>query len=358
MINDSDRRQAIKLITEAVEAGARLCKACEEIGISKRTFNRWKNNNCDYVDKRTICNRPEPANKLTQEEETEILKVVNSEEYSSLPPSQIVPKLADKGKYIASESTFYRVLRECGQLKHRGFSKQPVKRPISTHKATAPNQVYMWDITYLNGPIKGIYYYLYLISDLYSRKIVAWEVWEEESAEYAGELIKRAVISEKINTNQRPLVLHSDNGSPMKGAIMLETLYALGITPSRSRPRVSNDNPYAESIFKTLKYRPDFQPKGFDSLTEARLWVKHFVHWYNYEHKHSGINYVSPVERHERKDKAICENRKKIYEKARDGHPYRWTKNIRDWSIEKEVWLNPEKTKKIVDKLSQEDKAS
>ena len=358
MINASDRRQAVELITEAVEAGARLCRACAELNISKRTFNRWKNNDSDYVDQRTICNRPEPANKLTQEEQEKVLKVVNSEEYSSLPPSQIVPKLADKGQYIASESTFYRVLRENGQLKHRGLSKQPVKRPISTHKATGPNQVYMWDITYLNGPIKGIYYYLYLISDLYSRKIVAWEVWEEESAEYASELIKRAVISEKVNTKYKPLVLHSDNGSPMKGATMLETLYALGITPSRSRPRVSNDNPYAESIFKTLKYRPNFQPRGFKSLSEARLWVKYFVYWYNYEHKHSGINFVSPVERHEGKDKAILKNRKKIYEEAKKRHPERWTKNIRDWSIEKEVWLNPERTDRVVDKLSQEVKAS
>lgn len=358
MINSSDRRQAVELITEAVETGARLCRACEELSISKRTFNRWKNNDSEYVDKRTICNRPEPANKITQEEKEKILEVVNSEEYSSLPPSQIVPKLADKDLYIASESTFYRVLKENGQLKHRGLSKQPVKRPITTHKATGPNQVYMWDITYLNGPIKGVYYYLYLISDLYSRKIVAWEVWEEESAEYASELIKRAVISEKINTKYKPLVLHSDNGSPMKGATMLETLNALGITPSRSRPRVSNDNPYAESIFKTLKYRPNFQPRGFKCLSEARLWVKYFVYWYNYEHKHSGIKFVSPAERHEGKDKAILENRKRIYEEAKMRHSERWTKNIRDWSIENEVWLNPEKEDRIADNLSQEFKAS
>ena len=139
---------------------------------------------------------------------------------------------------------------------------------------------------------------------------------------------------------------------------MLETLYALGITPSRSRPRVSNDNPYAESIFKTLKYRPNFQPKGFENLTEARLWVKYFVHWYNYEHKHSGINFVSPAERHCGKDRLILENRKRIYREAKNKHPERWTRNIRDWSIEKEVWLNPEKAEKIVDKLSQDAKAS
>ena len=140
-----------------------------------------------------------------------------------------------------------------------------------------------------------------MFSDLYSRKIVDWEVWESEDAKHASELVKRIYRDEKIyiiNMQKEPLVLHSDNESPMRGATMLETLYALGITPSKSRPRVSNDNPYAESLFKTLKYVPNFQPQGFATLTEARLWVKRFVEWYNNEHRHSGINYVTPSQRH------------------------------------------------------------
>ena len=202
--------------------------------------------------------------------------------------------------YIASESTFYKVLKEAKQLTHRGWEQRKHKRPISTHKATRANQVWMWDITYLNGPIKGMHYYLYMFSDLYSRKIVGWEVWESEDAKHASELVKRIYRDEKIyirNMQKEPLVLHSDNGSPMKGTTMLETLYALGITPSKSRPRVSNDNPYAESLFKTLKYVPNFQPQGFATLTKARLWVKRFVEWYNNEHRHSGINYVTPSQR-------------------------------------------------------------
>ena len=233
---------------------------------------------------------------------------------------------------------------------HRGLSKPPVKRPISTHVATGPNQVWMWDITYLNGPIKGLHYYLYLITDLFSRKIVGWEVWEKESAAHASELIKRATMLEKVATNKNILVLHSDNGSPMKGATMLETLYRLGIVPSNSRPRVSNDNPYAESIFKTLKYRPNFQPKGFGTLTEARRWVQYFVDWYNNEHKHSGLNFISPIERHKGLDKEIFNKRIEVYEAAKNKHPERWTKDIRNWSLEDKVFLNPERKEKTVDK--------
>lgn len=143
----------------------------------------------------------------------------------------------------------------------------------------------------------------------------------------------------------------------MKGATMLETLYALGITPSRSRPRVSNDNPYAESIFKTLKYRPDFQPKGFETLTEARLWVKRFVDWYNNEHKHSGIKFISPAERHEGKADEILANRERVYEEAKSRHPERWTKETRNWTLENEVWLNPERTGLVVDKSKQKELA-
>jgi putative transposase len=135
----------------------------------------------------------------------------------------------------------------------------------------------MWDITWLRCPVKGMYFYLYLVIDLYSRKVVAWEIKTEESAEHASQLIRRAVISEKINPNQEPLILHSDNGSPMKGSTLLQTLYALGIEPSYSRPRVSNDNPYAESIFRTCKYRPNFPTKGLASLQEARKWVLAFI---------------------------------------------------------------------------------
>lgn len=339
LISARDREQAVELISEAVESGARLYKACKLLGIHPRTYNRWRVS--DYIDKRTTCERPEPKNKLSKEEKELILEVANTEEFSSLSPNQIVPILADRGIYIASESTFYNVLKESNELVHRGRMKAPVKRPISTHKAEKPCEVWTWDITYLKGPIKGQHYYLYMIVDIYSRKIVGWEVWEEESAVHASELIKRAYIDEKIALNKQPLVLHSDNGSPMKGATMLETLYNLGIIPSRSRPRVSNDNPYSESLFKTLKYRPNYQPNGFETVKEARLWVLQFVKWYNNEHKHSGLKFISPNERHTGRDRDLLEARKQVYEEAKNRHPERWSREIRNWDIEPEVWLNP-----------------
>ena len=226
---------------------------------------------------------------------------------------------------------------------HRGRSKKPASKPLTSHCAVKPNQVWMWDITWLPGPVKGIFYYLYLILDLFSRKIVGWEIWNDESAEHASQLVRRTVLSEQCVVRSEPLVLHSDNGSPMKGATLLETLYSLGITPSRSRPRVSNDNPYAESVFRTCKYRPNYPLKGFESTTAAREWVLQFVQWYNTEHRHSGLKFLTPNQRHKGLAKQIFENRNRVYEIARQNHPSRWSGNTRDWSLDDQVWLNPER---------------
>lgn len=250
------------LIKEATQAGAREQAACNELGIRRRTLQRWRCESTPLEDQRPLAVRPAPHNKLSEEEVKEIITTVNEPEFQSLPPSQIVPILADRGTYLASESTFYRVLRTNNMQHHRGRSKKPSPKPISTHCATGPNQVWMWDITWLPGPAKGIYFYLYLILDLYSRKIIAWEIWLEESAENASILVRRGVLAAQRTVPLQPLILHSDNGSPMKGASLLETLYQLGITSSRSRPRVSNDNPYAESIFRTCKYRPSYPAGG------------------------------------------------------------------------------------------------
>lgn len=329
-----------------MDNGAGLKAACKNIGITERTYYRWKKTNRDhesYEDRRTFADHSNPANKLDPEERQGILDIVNECRFASMPPCQIVPALADEGRYIASESTFYRVLREEKMQNHRGRSQKPGKHAKPTsYCATAPNQIWTWDITYLSGAIKGVFYYLYLIIDIFSRDIVGWEVWEEESADHASELIRRACMAQGRLTTT-PLVLHSDNGSPMKGATMLETLYALGITPSNSRPRVSNDNPYSESIFKTLKYRPNYQPKGFASLEEARNWVSVFVNWYRNEHHHSGIKFLVPAERHAGKSKEILEKRHRVYEAAKEAHPERWNgRSTRDWSNIERVYLNPD----------------
>ncbi len=319
-----DRQSIIRLVNNAVNSGAIKQKACEIVGIDARTLDRW---NKKAEDLRPIAAKPTPKNKLTNEEEQEIIRIINLPEYSHLPPSQIVPKLADKGKYIASESSFYRVMKKYNQQKHRGSTKAPVKRKVTTHCAMKTNQVWTWDITWLKTNVKGLYYKLYLMMDIWDRSIVAHEVWEEENSENASILIEKAVIANKVL--RKPLVLHSDNGSPMKGSTFLATLERLGVTKSFSRPRVSNDNPYSESLFKTMKYCPEFPKKGFSSLQDAREWVLKFVNWYNNDHLHSGLNFISPMDRRLNKDIEMLKNRQKVYEQARNLRPERWTRHTR-----------------------------
>ena len=189
------------------------------------------------------------------------------------------------------------------------------------------------------GPVKGLFFYLYLIVDLYSRKIVGWEVYERESADYAAEVVRRAVLAEQCI--DQPLVLHADNGSPMKGEALLETLYRLGISTSYSRPRTRNDNPSAEALFRTGQYGPAYPARGFADLDEARAWMQPFVQGYNHEHCHSGIRFVTPAQRHQGQDHAILAQRQAVYEQARKRHPERWPGPIRNGQLITEVWLNP-----------------
>lgn len=346
MISTEDRQIALELISEAVEAGARKEPACEVLGITARTLRRWEEQlaqESQLKDRRKeAASQRMPANKLTQEERDQIINISNQPEYKSLPPSQIVPRLVDQGQYIASESSFYRVLREAEQVNHRGKANAPrdIKKPKG-FKAEAPNEVWSWDITYLASAIAGIFFRLYLIEDIFSRKIVGWEVHENETAAHAARLIQKACLAEGIH--QEGLVLHSDNGGPMKGATMLATLQKLGVVPSFSRPSVSDDNPFSESLFRTLKYTPAYPGKPFDSLDAAREWVHEFVQWYNHEHRHSGVRYVTPNQRHQGEDIAILERRKEIYQAAKEKNPERWSGQTRNWDPVTEVWLNPPK---------------
>ncbi len=329
---------AIESIAEATSSGARQKQVCEIIGITVRTLQNWrKSGNMDG--RQTV--KKIPTNKLSQEEREKILAVCNSEEFRDQSPKQIVPTLADRGVYIASESSFYRVLRDAGQSQHRGRTASPVsrKRP-ETYTADGANQVWSWDITYLASQIKGRFFYLYLFMDIYSRKIVGWEVYENESSEQAADVLRKTRLAEAITFNKE-VILHSDNGSPMKGATMLATMQKLGIVPSFSRPSVSNDNPFSESLFKTLKYVPSYPSKPFESLEEARKWVSKFVHWYNYSHRHSGLKFVTPAQRHNGEDIELLKQRKCVYEGAKKIYPGRWSGETRNWNHEAVVMLNP-----------------
>ena len=337
----ADRTDIIFLINQAQASGARQTLACEIVGISPKTLQRWRKP--DNVQDGRLDAVHEPTNKLTALERQRILKVANEPEYATCSPNQIVPKLADQGLYIASESSFYRVLKAANQLNHRQKAKptRQIKKPRAI-TATVPNQLYSWDITYLPTCVRGIFVYLYLVMDVYSRKIVGWQVYAEETAALAADLMTDICQREGVVRNQ--VTLHSDNGSPMKGATMLATLQQLGVIPSFSRPSVSNDNPYSESLFRTLKYRPEYPEQPFADLQAARGWVHGFVDWYNCEHLHSAINFVTPEQRHRGEDAAILTERKRVYLNAQSQNPSRWSGTIRNWEPITVVYLNPEKT--------------
>ena len=345
MIGLEDRQALAQDIAAAHKAGARLQPACEMAGIDVRTLERWKaGQGLTAGDGRPQAVRPTPSHALSPAERTALLAVANEPRFASVPPARIVPMLADEGVYLGSESSMARVLREHGQNARRGRAKAPkATRAPTTHIATAPGQVWCWDMTYLPAVVLGRWFHLYLILDLYSRKIVGAEVHDSDDADHAVHLVRRTALAERIATMQTKPVLHGDNGSTLKATTVLAMLQWLGVKPSYSRPRVSDDNAYAESLFRTAKYRPEFPSKGFASLDEARIWAAEFVRWYNVDHRHSGIRYVSPAQRHAGQDRAILEARHDLYLQARQRHPARWSGRTRDWSPVGAVALNPER---------------
>jgi transposase InsO family protein len=201
--------------------------------------------------------------------------------------------------------------------------------------------VWSWDISFLPTNVKGIWLYLYLVIDVWSRKIVAWDVEEKEDPKIAAKLVTRACLRERISRRRhQPLILHADNGNAMRAATLEARLEELGILRSFSRPRVSNDNPYSESLFRTIKYRPDYPSRPFTSKDDACLWIVSFVEWYNHQHRHSGIKFVTPHQRHCGEATMLCRHRDHVYEQARQRHPRRWTRATRCWHQPEVVWIN------------------
>jgi putative transposase len=402
MTTAPQRQHLLSLLDDACNAGARMHKACKQIGLSVRTMQRWLKacssaapmpqpetptaNQCstgspvllaqagqdtDLLPSQNPAPSPQvssPAtallasgsgtcqdrrlsglrqsvaahNKLTPQETQRIVQCINSEEFKDLSPSQIVPRLADRSCYLASESTMQRILRRHGQNTHRRPERKGQKRnkPFAL-KATMVNQIYTWDITYLPTTIKGQYFYLYLFVDIFSRFIVGAQVFDCESAELSADLLKDICQRQGVAKDQ--VTLHSDNGGPMKGHTILSTMQELGVIASRSRPSVSNDNPYSESLFRTLKYRPQMPVRPFETIEQARLWAIGLIDWYNLEHRHSAIKFVTPAQRHDNLDGQLLQKRGEVYEQARNANPQRWSKNTRNWSPVTEVHLNPDK---------------
>ena len=325
-------------IDVAVAAGARRAAACRTLGLSVRTVERWR---ADATPDARHGPYRQPAHALTSRERAVLLTALTSPAYRDLSPHQIVPQLADAGRYLASESTCYRLLREARLLQHRGRAKAPVRRPPRAHVATGANQVWSWDITYLRTPVRGVYVYLYLMLDVWSRKIVGWAVHPEESSDAAAALFVATCAAEQIVASG--IVLHADNGSPMKGATMLGTLQRLGVLPSFSRPGVSNDNAFSEALFRTLKYVPAYPRHPFADLAAALAWVTTFVAWYNTQHLHSAIRFVTPADRHAGRDLARLQARQHVYGRAQQRTPHRWSRRTRNWTPIATVHLNPDR---------------
>lgn len=312
--------------------------------MSLRTFQRWVDNGQVRGDGRPDARRPVPANKLSPDEQRTVLQTCMQARFADVPPTQIVPTLADEGTYLASESTFYRLLHAHGAQQHRGRQRQRCSKPPPMHVARAPNEVWCWDVTWLPSKVRGLFFYLYAVIDLYSRKLVAWELHASENGDLAAELIERARWREKLAG--KPVVLHADNGAAQRSFTLRAKLHDLKITPSYSRPGVSDNNAFIESWFRTLKYMPAYPSAGFDDLEQARAWAMRFIDWYNGEHRHREIGFVTPNQRHSGQSKTILKRRRDVYQAARKANPTRWSGDIRRWSEPDHVWLNKREKEK------------
>jgi putative transposase len=332
----SDRRQVRALVAEAVAQGARQHTACEMVGVAERTLQRWQLPQTAEDGRRGP--RTAPRNTLSQGERDQMVAIAARPEFCNASPHQIVPRLADQGAYLASESSFYRVLKAEHLLAHRGRATSSRRARPRAYEVTAPRTLFSWDITYVPSSIRGQYYYLYLFVDVFSRKAVGAEVHAQESMEHSSRLLDTICRAEGIEKHQ--VSVHADNGGAMKGATMLATMQRLGVMPSFSRPSVSNDNPFSESLFRTLKYCPLYPTKPFASLDAAREWVTTFIQWYNHEHLHSGIRFTTPASRHSGTDTAILDNRARVYHAAQRTHPTRWSGATRNWTKIARVTLN------------------
>jgi putative transposase len=340
-----DRRTLMDHIAQAHASGARLKPACAIAAIDVRTLQRWQvGEGLATGDRRPTAHHAVPSHALSEAERAQIVAICNEPRFAETPPGRIVPTLADESIYIASESSFYRVLRAYGQMNRRGRAQPPrTLRPPTTHVATRPGEVWCWDVTFLPAQIQGRWFYFYLILDLYSRKIVGFGVHDTDSADHAAHLARRTALAEGVHAKPVRPVLHGDNGATLKATTVLAMLYWLGIKPSYSRPRVSDDNAFAEALFRTVKYRPQFPLRGFADLQAAREWSARFVQWYNAEHRHSGIRYVTPAQRHAGQDRCLLDARHAVYQDARERNPRRWSGQTRNWQPIGVVTLNPER---------------
>ena len=337
-----DRQKALGLLQEGQREGVSIKAIAALIGICSRTLRRsgvaFKaqgfSQDCRKGSTRHVVHR------FREDERKRVIAIINDERFADLTPNQIVAILAEEKIYVGSESTIYRIMRQEGLLNHRGRTHKPREpREAPVLEATGINQVLAWDITLLPGPIKGQFYYLYMVIDVWSRRILGVEAHERECSKLASDFFDRICRDEEIS-KEMAAVLHSDNGAPMRSLTLAAKMADLGVSLSFSRPRVSNDNAYAESWFRTMKYHQSYPLRRFRDLHSVKTWIDGFVDWYNTEHRHSGIKYVTPNQRHYGQADTICRIRQQTYEEARQKHPQRWSRQPRDWSQPQVVSIN------------------
>jgi putative transposase len=309
--------------------------ACAALGVNRASFYRASKPDSEEAEP----GRPRPPLALSAEEEQRVLDTLHSERFMDCSPYQVYAALLDEGEYLCSIRTFYRILERHDEVRERRHQRRHPNYTPPELLATAPNQVWSWDITKLKGPAKWTYFYLYVIIDIFSRCVVGWRVAHRESTELAKRLISQTCTRQNIQPDQ--LSLHADRGSSMTSKGVEQLLADLGVTKTHSRPHVSNDNPYSEAQFKTLKYRPDF-PAQFGSLEDARAFCCTFFDWYNPDHYHSGIALLTPASVHNGQAATVVDKRNQVLQAAFEHHPQRF-KNRRPTAqpLPEAAWINP-----------------
>ena len=317
-----------------------IVAACEAVGLPRGSYYRAQAPVARAA-LRPVRERPPSPRALTTDEKAIVRAVLNSERFQDQAPREVYATLLDEAQYLCSWRTMYRIMAENQEIRER---RDQLQHPVYAKPellATRPNQVWSWDITKLRGPALWTYYYLYVILDVYSRYVVGWMIAERESEALAQELIRATCAKQGIQPGQ--LTLHADNGSAMIAKSVAQLLIDLDVVKSHSRPHVSDDNPYSEAHFKTLKYRPEY-PERFGCLVDARAWAQTFFAWYNEEHHHTGLGLLTPVVVHSGQAEALLQKRQHVLDLAFAAHPERFVKHApAPDQLPVAVWINPPK---------------
>jgi putative transposase len=322
----------MRLVDESVGHDG-VAPTCAALGVARATYYRRRR------PRRARPPRPTSARALSPAERDRVLATLNDERHVDLAPAAVYAKLLDEqGAYLCSVRTMYRVLAAAGEVRERRDQLTHPEYQKPELLATAPNQVWSWDITKLLGPVKWTYFYLYVVLDIFSRYVVGWMVADRENAAHARRLI--AETCAKHGVLPGTLTLHQDRGAPMRAKAFAQTLADLGVTKTHSRPHVSDDNPFSEAQFKTLKYRPDF-PGRFAGLPDALTWCRDFFPWYNEEHRHEALGLLTPADVHFGRAPVVLAARQRVLDAAFAAHPERFVaRSPTAGEPPKEVWIN------------------